>query len=394
MKEHFPLLRRQKKVIYLDSASTTQKPSCVMKAVTTAMVNDYANVHRGLYPLAINASEQYESARETVAKFINADANEIIFTKGTTEGLNALAAMLPELLAKGKNEILLTEMEHHANIVPWQQLAKKCGFKITYIPIKKNFELNYTAAKKLITKKTAIVSVVHISNTLGTLNDVEKLCKFAKKQGAYSIVDGAQSVSHMKVDVKKIDCDFFVFSGHKLYGPTGVGVLFGRHELLEKITPYQTGGNMIESVTKEDAKWADVPHRFEAGTTPFVQAMGLAAAIDFVSEQKLNIIKKHISQLTNYALKKLQKVDGFKQIGPNDANGIISFTIKGVHPHDIADELGQKNICVRGGHHCTMPLHKVLGIVGTTRMSFGMYNTKDDVDTFVEELVHIVEVYK
>ncbi len=392
--EDFPILQEDKKgrrIIYLDSAATSQKPIQVIEAVKEYYENDNANVHRGIHRLSVKATLAYEGARKKVADFIVADEKEIVFTKGTTEGLNLLAYCLGKKMQPG-DEIVLTEMEHHSNIIPWQQMAKEKGILIGYIPIKKDFTLDMDQAKKIINKKTKIVSLTWMSNVLGTINPVQKIGQMAHSAGAKIIIDAAQYVAHSKINVKEINCDFLVFSGHKMLGPTGIGILYGKKEELEKMVPYQTGGGMIEEVSLEKSSFADIPARLEAGTPNIAGAVGLAAAIEYLQQIGMDKIEKHGQDLSRYFLEKIKQLREEKKIrliGPDVVEGrgaVFSFVVEGQHPHDISEELDKKSIAVRAGHHCAMPLHEKLMIKSSTRVSFYLYNSKEEVDILVEEL--------
>ena len=390
IKEDFPILKNG--LAYLDNSSTTQKPKKVIEVVKNYYENDNANVHRGIYRLAQKATVLYEKAHETVATFIGAEFEEVIFTKGTTEGLNLLAYSLGKKIQAG-DEIVLTEMEHHSNIVPWQQLAKEKGAVLKFIPLTKEFRLDLNKAQELITSKTRIVSVVHMSNVLGTINPVKELEEMAHKVGAVIIVDAAQSVPHMPVDVKELNCDFLVFSGHKMCAPTGIGVLYGRKDLLKKMSPFLYGGDMIREVSFEQANWNDLPWKFEAGTPNMEGAAGLIAAIEYLQEMGMENITAHGQELTEYTLEKISVISEVRIIGPTTIENrgpVISFTIEGMHPHDVSEMLDKENIAVRGGFHCAMPLFSKLGIEGSTRASFYVYNTKEDIDQLVEALEKIV----
>ena len=399
MKEDFPILQRKingKELVYLDNSATTQKPQQVIDAVVSFYKETNANVHRGIHTLSEEASQMYEEARETAAKFIHAKKEEIIFTSGTTESLNALAYMLEEELQEG-DEIILSEMEHHANIVPWQELAKRKKLQIKYIPITKEYRLDLKKAKELITDKTKLVSIVHISNTLGSINPIKEIIKIAHNVNAYAIIDAAQSAPHIPLNVKELDCDFLAFSGHKMLAPTGIGVLYGKKELLEKLPPYFFGGGMIKEVTKEKTSFANIPEKFEAGTPKIAQAIGLAKAIEYLQKIGMKNIEKQQKELTAYTLKELQKVPGLQIIGPQDARNraaVFSFTIDGIHTHDIAEILNREGIAVRSGNHCTMPLHNKLGLSGTTRASLYIYNTKDDIDKLINGIKIAQEIFK
>jgi cysteine desulfurase/selenocysteine lyase len=381
-KQDFPVLASSD-IIYLDSAASAQKPRQVINTIERFYRAQYAPVHRGLYTLAVHATEQYENARKKVAQFINAKPDEIIFTKGTTASLNGLANSIHALIPSSKKKIILTQFEHHANIIPWQQFAKKHGFVLDYIHITKDFDLDYEEATRKLTSDVALLCMTHLSNVTGTLIDIEKLCKLAKQQNILTIVDGAQAIAHEIVNVTKINCDFYTFSGHKLYGPTGIGVLYGRRELLAQLPPFEFGGHMIETVTEQTASWASVPTRFEAGTPPIAQAIGLANAIDYVEQIGMDVIKKHESELTQYALAELKKLPNIQIKTHAQTNGIIAFTHTQIHPHDLASLLSDKKICIRAGHHCAMPLSSALGITASARMSFGIYNTTQDIDACI-----------
>ena len=389
-KKDFPIFENQK-IVYLDSAATSQKPKFVIKAVTDFYENSNANIHRGIYKLSENATKKYEEARAQIARFINANPNEVIFTSGTTDGINKLANSLTTIF-KNKNEIILTELEHHSNIVPWQEAAKRHNMKILYVKITPNYELDYNNLKKLINKKTAIVSITHISNALGTRNDIKKIVKLAHKHKALVILDAAQSVPRIKVDVKKLGVDFMVFSGHKAYGPMGIGVIYGKKELLDKIPPFSFGGDMIDRVSKEGSTYSKEIRKFEAGTQNIAGAIGLAEAIKYLKKIKIINIEKYEKKLIKYLLKKIEKIEKIEIYNSmKNTAGILSFNIKGIHSHDIASLLDDYNIAIRAGHHCTMPLMKKLKISGTARVSFYFYNTKEDIDKFVKALKEIIE---
>jgi cysteine desulfurase / selenocysteine lyase len=395
--EDFPILNQEingKKLVYLDNSATTQKPKQVIQSIVDFYNTSNANVHRGIHELSQRATSAYEKAHKNVATFIGAYEDEIIFTKGTTDSLNMIALSLKEEIQRG-DEIVISEMEHHSNIVPWQQLAKEKQAKLKFIPVKDDFTLDMEKAKEMITDKTKIVSIVHISNTLGTINPVRKIAKLAHKVGAYMIVDAAQSVPHMKVDVQDLDCDFLAFSGHKMCAPTGIGVLYGKRKLLRKIQPAQFGGGMINTVTKKESTWTDIPEKFEAGTPNISGAIALAAACEYLTEIGMDQIYSYDSELTNYAIKRLKRIDEFNLFGPATKRGaVISFTIDNIHPHDISEILNQEGVAIRAGNHCTMPLHKKFKLFGTSRASFYFYNTKDDVDKLVKAIKKAKEVFK
>lgn len=390
-KADFPLL--SKNLAYLDNAATTQKPKVVISSLVDFYENYNANVHRGIYTLSEKATMEYESAREIVARFINCSSEEIIYTKGTTEGLNFLAAALGKQLQQG-DEIIISIMEHHANLIPWQILAKEKGLKLSFIPIKEG-ELDLKQARKLINKKTKIVSLTHISNVLGTINPIEEITKMAHAVGAAMIIDAAQSIAHLPIDVKELDCDYLAFSGHKAYGPTGIGVLYGKKALLEKLEPFQYGGDMIKNVTKEKSEWNDLPWKFEAGTPPIAEAIALGEAFRYLQEVGWEEIRKREEELLKYAEQELKKISAVQLIMPRkNKSGIISFTLNGVHPHDVAEILSQNKVCIRSGQHCAMPLMQELGLNGTNRASFSFYNDKNDVDMLITGIRKALEVLK
>lgn len=394
IKKHFPIFQNHPDLVYLDSASTTQTPQVVLDAMNSYYTNYRANIHRGVYKLSAEATEMYESARKVVAKFINAQFEEIIFTSGSTQGLNMLAGTLGSRLKSGDN-VVLTRMEHHANLIPWQEASKRYGFDVRWIELE-NYELRIRNQElaKAIDEHTKIVSFVHVSNTLGTVNPIENIIAQAKKVGAITIIDAAQSVAHMPIDVKKIDCDFLVFSGHKMYGPTGVGVVYGKRERLETLEPYMFGGDMIKEVTFEKATWHDIPWKFEAGTPNIAGAIGLAAAVQFIESIGFDKIQENERKLNLYALEELRKISGLEIIGPQENRvGVISFALNSIHSHDIATILDQNNVAVRAGHHCTMPLMQYLGLSGTTRASFGMYNTMEDVDRLMSGIKEVQKIF-
>ncbi len=394
IKKDFPIFENNPELVYLDSAANTQIPTQVIETIKRFHETENANINRGLYNLSINATKKYEQARKIIAKFINAKPEEVSFTFGTTDAINKLARTLPKLFNK-KNEIVLSEMEHHSNLIPWQEAVKEFQMKLKFMPIKNNFELDYDVAKKLINKNTAIVSITHISNALGTLNKIEKIIKLAKKNGALVIIDAAQSISRIKINVKKLNCDFLVFSGHKIYGPFGIGALYGKKFLLEKIQPFNFGGNMIEKAELQNAIYTTPPRKFEAGTQNIAGAIALGEAMKYLENLKIKNIEKYERELTNYAIKKLIKIKNIiiYSANTNKNAGLISFNLKGVHPHDVASILNEENIAIRAGHHCCMPLMSKLGIPGTCRISFGIYNTKGDIDKLINGLKKVQEIF-
>jgi|TARA_B100000929_G_scaffold54015_1_gene39919 cysteine desulfurase/selenocysteine lyase len=386
IKKDFPIFSGSD-LVYLDNAATTQKPQSVLNEVDSLYSEANANVHRALYSLGSEATERFENSREKVAKYIGANSEkEIVFTSGTTESINLLARSIGNTLKPG-DEILISEMEHHSNIVPWQMAAQRTGATLKYLSIKKTGDLDISNPEKYFTSNTKIVSLTHMSNVLGTINPIKKLSEKAHQVGAIMIVDGAQGASHMPVDVKELGCDFYAFSGHKMLGPTGIGVLWGKTEYLEEMDPFMGGGEMINTVTMESSTWNDIPYKFEAGTPNFAQAVGLGAAIDYLQNIGMNNIATHEQMLIKYALGKLNQIDGLRIHGSaKDRGGVISFNMDGIHPHDLAQFLNEDNIAIRVGHHCAQPLLKALGETATARMSFYIYNDESDVDKFCESL--------
>ena len=369
-------------LVYFDNASTTQKPIQVLDKLDHFYRESNANVHRGVYRLSQQATESYEKARKKIADFINAkEDRSIIFTRGTTESINLVAYAWAQQQLKPGDEILVTEMEHHSNLVPWQITAKRTGATLKYIPLNDDLELDITNLKNYFTPNTKLFAVIHKSNSLGKINPVQQLIEYAKTVGAITVVDGAQSVPHTAVDVQKIDCDFFACSGHKMLGPTGVGILYGKPELLESMEPFQCGGEMIDTVSMAESTWNDIPWKFEAGTPSIAQAVGLGEAVDYLQNLNMQTVEDHIGELTEYALESVQKINGMKVYNQeNNRSGIISFNVEGVHPHDLAQFLDQDGIAIRTGHHCTQPIMKKLGVSATARISFYIYNTKEEID--------------
>lgn len=389
IKKDFPILEKRD-ISYLDSGATTQKPNQVIDEIEKYYKNYNANPHRGAYSLSIEATEEYENTRTKIAKFINAkNREEIIFTKNATESLNLIAYSYGLENLKKDDEIVISIMEHHSNLVPWQNVAKTTGAKLNYMYINNEFELSDEEIESKITDKTKIVGITHVSNVLGTVNNVEKIIKYAHKKGAIVIVDGSQSIPHMKIDVQKMNPDFFVFSGHKMLAPLGIGVLYGKKEILNKMKPFLMGGDMIEYVYEQDTTFAPLPNKFEAGTQNVEGVIGLGAAIDYIEKigyDNINILE---TEIVDYARQELNKLDFITlYMTPNKKNhqGVISFNIKGVHPHDVASILDGNGVCVRSGNHCAQPLMRYLGIDSTCRASFYIYNTKEDVDRLVDAL--------
>lgn len=386
IKKDFPIFSGSD-LVYLDNAATTQKPQSVLDEVDSLYREANANVHRALYSLGSEATERFENSRKKVAKYIGANSEkEIVFTSGTTESINLLARSIGNTLKPG-DEILISEMEHHSNIVPWQMTAQRTGATLKYLSIKETGELDISNPEKYFTSNTKIISLTHMSNVLGTINPIKKLSAKAHQVGAIMIVDGAQGASHLPVDVKELGCDFYAFSGHKMLGPTGIGVLWGKTEHLEEMDPFMGGGEMINTVTMESSTWNDIPYKFEAGTPNFAQAVGLGAAIDYLQNIGMDSIAAHEQKLIKYALGKLNQIDGLRIHGSaKDRGGVISFNMDGIHPHDLAQFLNEDNIAIRVGHHCAQPLLKALGETATARMSFYIYNDESDVDKFCESL--------
>jgi len=396
-REDFPNLDVEvngKKIVYFDNAATTFKPQVVIDAVNNHYSTETSNVHRGVHSLSAKASEKYEDARRVIQKFISAEhEEEIIFTKGTTDSINLVSYGLRELL-NSKDEVIVTEMEHHSNLVPWQLLCERTGAKLKIVPINESGELDLAEYKKLLSKKTKIVAVVHISNSLGTINPIKEMIKDAHKFGAEVLIDGAQAVAHMNVDVKDLDCDYYAFSGHKMHGPTGVGVLYGKKEILENLPVFEVGGGSIKSVTLEKTIYADLPAKFEAGTPNIAGVIGLAVAAEYLMELRSKIFN-HTQELLKYATSKLNKIEGLKIIGTaKNKSGIISFHLPDVHAHDIGTLADNDGIAIRTGHHCTQPVMKRFGIAATSRASFAMYNTKEEIDKLIMSLKNIKKVFK
>ena len=389
IKKDFPIFNNSD-LVYLDNAATTHKPQSVLNAVDRLYTEANANVHRALYSLGSESTERFENSRTKVADFINSNsAKEIIFTSGTTESINLLARSLGNTLNPG-DEILISEMEHHSNIVPWQLTAERTGTTLNYIPVTETGELDLSEPDHYFKPNTKIVSITHISNVLGTINPVKKLAEMAHEMGALLIVDGAQGVPHLQVNVQDLGCDFYAFSGHKMLGPTGIGALWGKTELLNEMEPFMGGGEMIETVTMESSTWNEIPYKFEAGTPNFAQAVGLGAAVDYLKTIGMSTIAEHEKMLTAYALNKINQIEGIRIHGSADERaGVISFNVDGIHPHDLAQFLNEDNIALRVGHHCAQPLLSTLGETATARLSFYIYNDESDVDKFYDSLTNI-----
>tara|TARA_B100001559_G_scaffold72414_1_gene59453 strand:+ start:431 stop:1663 length:1233 start_codon:yes stop_codon:yes gene_type:complete len=398
IREDFPILHQKingEELVYLDNAASTQKPKAVINAIKDYYENDHSNVHRGVHTLSVRATEAYENAREKVSQFVNSpNKNQIIFTKGTTESINLIAGSLTNLIEKN-DEILITAMEHHSNIVPWQELCKRTGAILKIIPINDNGEILIDKYTEMVTNKTKLVSVVHLSNTLGTINPIEEIIDTAKLNNAITVIDGAQSAGHLLVDVQELDCDFYLFSGHKVFGPTGIGVLYGKENILNQIDPYQFGGEMILKVTFDETTYNGLPHKFEAGTPNIAGAVGIGASIDFINSLDRELCHQYEMSLHDYALEKLEQFDDIRIIGKSSKkSAIISFVIDGIHPHDIGTIINQKGIAVRTGHHCTMPLMDFYGIPGTVRASFSIYNNHAEVDKLIDAIKLAIKMLK
>lgn len=400
IRKEFPILSRKvgkRPLVYLDNAATTQKPLSVLRAMDSYYRLNNANVHRGIHRLAEEATLAYEHAHQNVADFIHASSmKEIIFTRGTTDSLNMLARMLTPSVKRG-DEILVTQMEHHSNLIPWQQLARSKGAKLRFIPVSpKTGLLDLSSLGRLITRRTKVVAIPHVSNVLGTIVPVKDIVSRAHAVGALVVLDAAQSVPHIALDVKKLGVDFACFSGHKMYGPTGIGVLYGKESLLLAMEPVSFGGEMVREVTFQDATWNDLPWKFESGTPPIAEGVGLSAAVDFLRKVGMDSIRAHEKTLLSHAYKRLSLMKGVSLYGPSsisDRSGVIAFNVKGIHPHDVAAWLNEDGVAVRAGHHCAMPLSKLLGIPSSSRLSVGIYNTKEEIDVLVESLARAQRVF-
>ncbi|AJI23490.1 cysteine desulfurase [Priestia megaterium] len=397
IRKEFPILDQEvngSPLVYLDSAATSQKPLAVIEAIEKYYKEYNSNVHRGVHTLGTRATDGYEGAREKVRKFINAKSTEeIIFTRGTTTALNTVAASYGRANLKPGDEIVITYMEHHSNIIPWQQVAKETGATLKYISLTEDHALSLEEVKSTITSNTKIVSIMQVSNVLGTINPVKEIAEIAHANGAVMVVDGAQSTPHMKVDVQDLDCDFFAFSGHKMGGPTGIGALYGKKEILEKMEPIEFGGEMIDFVNLYESTWKELPWKFEGGTPIIAGAIGLGAAIDFLEEVGLDNIQAHEHKLAQYALDRLSQVDGITIYGPKERAGVVTFNIEDVHPHDVATVVDADGIAIRAGHHCAQPLMKYLNVSSTARASFYLYNTEEEVDKLVSSLIKTKEYF-
>lgn len=395
IKKDFPIFSRHKRLVYLDSAATSQKPRCVIDAIATHYANNNANIHRGIYALSERATAAYDLARARVAQFIGArDASRIVFVRNATEAINLVAYSYLRRIARPGDEILLTAMEHHANIVPWQLIAKEKDLVIRYAGITKTGELDMADLKQKISPHTRIVAVAHASNVLGTINDIRAIVALAHANGIPVLVDGAQAAPHMPVNVSALGCDFYAFSGHKMYAPTGIGALYIGEEYKDALDPFMGGGDMIRSVSFDGATFQDAPERFEAGTPAIEAAAAMGVAADYLRTIGMKNVRAHEKTLAAYALKELSKIPGITVYGPQSAakrTGVISFTLETIHPHDLASLLDAKHIAIRAGNHCAMPLHSLLGVPATARMSFGIYTTKDDIAAACDAIRSIIK---
>lgn len=394
----FPVLSQKvygKPLVYLDSGATSQKPQCVLDAMNDFYAHDNANVHRGVHALSMRADKAYEATRDKVQSFIHAESREeIIFTRGATEAINLVASSLGDVHIQEGDEIIISEMEHHANIVPWQLLCEKKQALLRVVPVLDNGTLDMNAFETLLSDRTKIVSIVHVSNTLGTINPIKQIIDSSHQKGALVLIDAAQSIHHLPIDVQSLDCDFLVFSGHKMYGPTGIGVLYGKRALLEVMPPYQAGGDMIAEVTFEKTTFNTLPYKFEAGTPHIAGVIGLGAAIDFINNLGMDNIQQYEKQLAEYLISSLKSVPGIKLYGEAEHRvGVASFTIDGIHAHDVATILDRSGVAVRAGHHCTMPLMQRFGVPATARASLALYNTVDDIDALVAAIEATQKVF-
>lgn len=400
VKNDFPILQKviyeRYPLVYLDNAATTQKPRQVVEAMTEEYYNVNANVHRGVHFLSQRATELHEASRETVRRFLNArSTTEIVFTRGTTESINLVASCFGQAFMKEGDEVILSEMEHHSNIVSWQLLQARQGIRLRVIPITDDGRLCMDDFEKLFNERTKIVSITHVSNVLGTVNPVKDIIRIAHEHGVPVLIDGAQSTPHMPIDVQALDCDFFAFSGHKIYGPTGIGVLYGKEKWLDSIPPYMGGGEMIKNVSFEKTTFNELPYKFEAGTPDYVASTGLAKALDYVSSIGFDAIQAHEKDLTAYAMQRLMEVEGMKIYGPHleEHDAVISFQVGNIHHLDMGTLLDRLGIAVRTGHHCAEPLMRRLGIEGTCRASFALYNTRQDIDALVDDIRRVSQMF-
>ena len=401
IRQDFPILQRQvygRPLVYLDNGATTQKPRCVVEAMTEEYYNVNANVHRGVHFLSQKATDLHEQSRETVRRFLNANSvNEIIFTRGTTESMNLVASCFSEAFMQEGDEVIISTLEHHSNIVPWQLAQNRKGIKLRIIPITDEGNICLDEYEKLFTNRTRIVSIAHVSNVLGTINPVKEMIEIAHAHGVPVLIDGAQSTPHMAVDVQQLDCDFFAFSGHKMYGPTGVGVLYGREKWLDRLPPYMGGGEMIKRVSFEQTTFNELPYKFEAGTPDYIATTGLAQAIDYVGQLGMDNIEAHERDLAQYAVSRLQQIPGMHLYGPMaygaEGAGPLSFNVEGIHHLDMGTLLDRLGVAVRTGHHCAEPLMHRLGVDGTVRASFGLYNTRAEIDVLASSIERVCKMF-
>ncbi|HUI00337.1 MAG TPA: cysteine desulfurase [Nitrososphaerales archaeon] len=400
VRSDFPILGRKvngKRLVYLDNAATTQKPKAVIDCLVDYYSRYNANIHRGVHQLSIEATEAFEGARKKVARFVNAPSpQEVVFTRGTTESINLVRYAWGAKYIRSGDLIALTMMEHHSNIVPWQLLAHEKGAKIEYVRLTDDGRIDYAEYDRVLALHPSLVAFTQCSNVLGTINDVQKMCDMAREAGATTLVDAAQSVPHMAVDVQRIGCDFLAFSGHKMLGPTGIGALYGKRELLSSMEPFQGGGDMIKEVHMEGAKWNDIPYKFEAGTSNIADAIGLGAAIDYLDALGMDNVRRHEIELVEYAFEKMTRIPNLKIYGPMNPEGrggVISFNLADIHPHDMASILDEEGVAIRSGHHCAQPLMELLNVPGTSRASFYVYNSKADIDAFIGALLKAKSVF-
>ncbi|SIS71644.1 cysteine desulfurase [Salimicrobium salexigens] len=397
VREAFPILHQEVNghpLVYLDSSATSQTPKSVIDKIDDYYKRYNSNVHRGVHTLGAVATDEYEGAREKVRSFINAsNTKEIVFNRGTTTGINTVAQSYGVDNVEPGDEIVITEMEHHSNLIPWQQLAKRKNATLKYIPMQEDGTLSMSDVRDTISDRTKIVAVSHVSNVLGTINPIKEIAAAAHEKNAVIVVDGAQSAPHIKIDVQDLDCDFYAFSAHKMCGPTGIGVLYGKKDLLDNMEPVEFGGEMIDFVSLYDSTWKELPWKFEGGTPIIAGAIGLGAAIDYLESVGMEEIEKHEEELISYALQKMDDMDGVTVYGPRERAGLVTFNVDGVHPHDLATVLDTEGIAVRAGHHCAQPLMKWLGVNATARASFYLYNTTDEIDRFVEGLQKTKEYF-
>ena len=393
IRKEFPIYQEREGLVYLDSASTTQKPQCVIDSVSSFYSNYNANVHRALYEIGEKATNEFESVRLKIKKFLNVpDSHEVIFTRSSTESINLVAYSWGISNLNKDNGVLVTEMEHHSNLVPWQLISERTSSKLKYLPLEKNGTLDLSSIE-IDLNETGLLSMVHQSNVFGTINPISKIVDLAKSKGVLTLIDGAQAVPHFAVDISKIDCDFYVFSGHKMVGPTGVGVLIGRKTILEKMDPFLGGGEMINNVTMDKSTWNEIPWKFEAGTPNIAQVIGLGRAIEFIESIGIKNIQQHEDQLLNYGIDELSKIEGMELYGnPSNRGAVIPFNIKNVHSHDLAKFLDTDKICIRAGHHCAQPIMNVLGISASARASFYLYNDARDIDNLVKSIVKTAKI--